>query len=156
MIAVPALWAFGVELRLPKPGTLATLLGTFTIATIGYQAWARQKLTNLTIRVGEQRSQAEQEDRRLCDDLLSCARNISTVFRDRVDLHMVLGSVAYGLFLLVFLTEKSFPDSWSEYLECIQVASVAWFVPNLMLLGCVAVSLNDFLGDVQPLVRNED
>ena len=152
-IVVIILWLRDVDLSSSNTGTVATIFGTFTIAMIGYSAWARQKLTDLSISVSELRPQKEAQEEQPHNELLSCVRCVSSAIKGRIDLHMMFGAFAYGMLLLLFVTEKSLPDNWAKDIEAMQAIAIAWFIPNLILLGTVATSLNDFLDDAQQQVQ---
>ena len=155
IVGVFIVWPTDVELRLPETGTLVTLLGTFTIAIIGYSAWARQKLIDLRLRVSGDRSEDEAEEYQSANDLVCCVRRVSSAIRSRINMHMLFVAIAYSLLLLVFVAEESLPESWSEDVAAVQVMAVAWFIPNLILLGTVAASLNDFLDYTQEQLEKE-
>ena len=143
-------FGMGIELVIRKPDTLVTLFGTFTIAAIGYSAWARQKLLDLRTKMDK-----PPQDDQSTNSLSVCILAALDVFKSRVHLHMMFGSMAYGLFLLMFLVEKSLPCSWSDDIEIAKAIAVVWFIPNIFFLCTVGASLNDFLDDAPPPINRE-
>ena len=142
LVCVTAL-DMSIELQMRKAETLVTLFGTFTIAAIGYSAWARQKLLDLRTKVNENRTHIEPSG----NGLSACVKAAVSVFKSRIESHMMFGAIAYFFFLLMFLLEKGSPRNGSDHLDFLQVIMLAWSIPNMVLLATVGVSLNDFLDD---------
>ena len=87
------------------------------------------------------------------DTVSSNVLKIRTVFRERVALHMIMIGTAYVLLMLLCFIESSLSSettllAWFlDYEFDLKIVAVAWLLSNLIVLGFVAASLNDFVAD---------
>ncbi len=142
-IAVSAtLLASDIRLHFKEPTTVVSLLSTFALAAVGYSAWARRRLSELPqpADTNAEGTESGESDEPHVDWSGGCV-----AFRDRIDLHMIMIAVSYLLLLSIFLIEEISSLELFGSERDMKVVAIAWFLPNLFLLGYTATSLNDFL-----------